>query len=66
MGIEVVGESQLVGYPSQFPSVTEIDWHDGSPNARFRVLQLLSANISPGDEFLDDGELDVEVSVDSK
>src|SRR5579863_7346374 len=26
LGIDVVGESQLVGYPTQFPSVTMVDW----------------------------------------
>jgi len=64
LGIEVVGESQLVGYPSQFPSVTEIDWHDGSPNARFRILQLLSGNIGAGDEFLATGDVDVQGPAD--
>jgi Glycosyl hydrolases family 39 len=41
MGIDVVGESQLVGFPSQFPSVTMLDWTTGAPNARFEVLRLL-------------------------
>jgi hypothetical protein len=41
LGIEVAGESQLVGYPSQFPSVSMVDWNTGAPNARFRVLELL-------------------------
>ncbi|KAJ7918887.1 glycoside hydrolase superfamily [Mycena leptocephala] len=43
------GESQLVGYITQFPSVTEIDYNTGAPNARFRVLELLVKNIGPGD-----------------
>jgi hypothetical protein len=41
LGIEVAGESQLVGYPTQFPSVSMLDWNTGAPNARFRVLELL-------------------------
>lgn len=41
MGIDVVNESQLVGFPSQFPSVTMLDWTTGAPNARFEVLRLL-------------------------
>lgn len=49
LGIDVVGESQLVGYPSQFPSVSMVDWRVGNPNARLRVLQLLHRNFSPGD-----------------
>ena len=48
-GIDVIGESQLVGYPTQFPSVTMIDWTNGKPNARFWVLKLLKDNFGPGD-----------------
>lgn len=48
LGIDIVGESQLVGYPTQFPSVTMLNWNTGAPNARFRVLQLLKDNFGPG------------------
>jgi hypothetical protein len=41
MDIDVVNESQLIGFPSQFPSVTMLDWKTGAPNARFEVLHLL-------------------------
>ncbi len=51
-GIDVVGESQLVGYPSQFPSVSLVDWKTGSPNARLRVLELLHQNFLPGYEMV--------------
>ncbi|MGA8150055.1 MAG: glycosyl hydrolase family 39 [Terriglobales bacterium] len=51
LGVDVVGESQLVGYPSQFPSVSMIDWTNGKPNARFRVLELLKNNFGPGDDL---------------
>lgn len=47
-GIDVVGESQLVGYPSQYPSVSMVDWNTGRPNARYRVLQLLLEEMRPG------------------
>ena len=53
MGIDVAGESQLVGYPTQFPSVSEVDWKDGSPNPRLRVLQLLHDNFGPGDKVVE-------------
>jgi hypothetical protein len=33
IGIDVAGESQLVGYPAQFPSVSMVDWKDGKPNS---------------------------------
>jgi hypothetical protein len=52
MGIDVAGESQLVGYPTQFPSVSMVDWDTGEPNARFRVLQLLKNNFGPGDKIV--------------
>jgi hypothetical protein len=53
MGIDVIGESQLVGYPSQFPSVTMIDWQTGQPNARYWVLKLLIDNFGPGDKLVE-------------
>jgi hypothetical protein len=52
MGIDAAGESQLVGYPTQFPSVSMVDWNTGAPNTRFRVLQLLKSNFSPGDKIV--------------
>ena len=58
LGIDVVGESQLVGYPTQFPSVTMVDWHTGKPNARFQVLKLLRDNLGPGDRVIDTGSSD--------
>jgi hypothetical protein len=51
MGIDIAGESQLVGYPTQFPSVSLVDWTTGAPNARFRVLELLKNNFGPGDKL---------------
>lgn len=51
-GIDVIGESQLVGYPSQYPSVTMIDWKNGKPNARYWVLKLIKDNFHPGDRII--------------
>jgi hypothetical protein len=51
-GIDVIGESQLVGYPSQYPSVTMIDWKNGKPNARYWVLKLIKDNFHPGDRIV--------------
>jgi len=48
-----VGESQLVGYPGQFPSVTMIDWKTGRPNARYWALKLLRENFGAGDKLVD-------------
>jgi len=52
LGIDVVGESQLVGYPTQFPSVTMLDWTSGRPNARYWVLKVLRDNFGPGDTLV--------------
>ncbi|MGH9625993.1 MAG: glycosyl hydrolase family 39, partial [Bryobacteraceae bacterium] len=38
--------------PSQFPSVTMVNWKTGAPNARFRVLQLIKDNFGPGDKIV--------------
>ncbi|OQP57776.1 glycosyl hydrolase family 39 [Niastella vici] len=49
LGIEVAGESQLVGYPTQFPDVSMMNWENGNPNARYWVLRLLKENFGAGD-----------------
>jgi len=52
LGVDVIGESQLVGYPSQFPSVSMIDYNNGKPNARYWVLKLIVDNFHPGDRLV--------------
>ncbi|MBS0664311.1 MAG: glycosyl hydrolase family 39 [Verrucomicrobia bacterium] len=52
LGIEVISMSQLVGFPTQYPSVTMIDWRTGAPTARYRVLQLLRQHFQPGDRLV--------------
>ena len=52
LGIDVIGESQLVGFPSQFPSVTMLDWNNGKPNARFTVLRLIHDHFPAGDTLV--------------
>jgi hypothetical protein len=52
MGIEVVGESQLVGYHTQYPSVSMMNYDTGAPNPRYWVLKLLKDNFGPGDRLL--------------
>ncbi|HEY4110384.1 glycosyl hydrolase family 39 [Puia sp.] len=51
IGIDVAGESQLVGYPTQFPDVSMMNWKNGKPNARYWVLKLLHDNLGPGDRL---------------
>ncbi len=51
--IDVVGESQLIGYPTQFPSVSMMNWLNNKPNARFWVLKLIKDNFHPGDTLVE-------------
>jgi hypothetical protein len=52
IGIDIAGESQLVGYPTQFPSVSMVDWDTGKPNARWQLLKLIHDNFGPGDTLV--------------
>ena len=51
--IDIAGESQLVGYPTQFPSVSMMDWTTNRPNARFWVLKLIKDSFHPGDKLVE-------------
>jgi len=51
--IDIIGESQLIGYPTQFPSVSMMDWTNNKPNARFWVLKLIKDNFHPGDKLVE-------------
>jgi hypothetical protein len=51
--IDIIGESQLIGYPTQFPSVSMMDWTTNKPNARFWVLKLIKDSFHPGDKLVD-------------
>lgn len=62
LGINVIGESQLVGYPSQFPSVSMINWKTGKPNARYWVLKMIVDNFHPGDRLVSTTASDLAIS----
>jgi hypothetical protein len=51
--IDLIGESQLVGYPTQFPSVSMMNWTNNKPNARYWVLMLIKNSFHPGDTLVD-------------
>jgi hypothetical protein len=51
--IDIIGESQLIGYPSDDPSVSMMDWTTNQPNARFWVLKLIKGSFHPGNELVD-------------
>jgi hypothetical protein len=43
----------LIGYPTQFPSVSMMNWVTNKPNARFWVLKLLKDSFHPGDKLVE-------------
>ena len=51
-GIDVIGESQLMGYPTQYPSVSMINWKTGQPNPRYWVLKIIHDRFGPGDALV--------------
>lgn len=51
--IDIIGESQLVGYPTQYPSVSMMNWKNNKPNARYWVLKLIKDSFHPGDSLVD-------------
>lgn len=53
LGIDIIGQSQLVGYPGQFPDVSMMNWENGRPNARYWVLKLLIDHFAPGDSLVE-------------
>lgn len=52
-GIDVIGESQLVGFPTQYPDVSMINYLNSKPNARFWVLKMIKDNIKAGDTLVE-------------
>ncbi|MEO6979119.1 MAG: glycosyl hydrolase family 39 [Mucilaginibacter sp.] len=54
-GIDYIGESQLVGFPSQYPDVSMINYTNSKPNARFWALKLIKDNIHAGDKLVETG-----------
>lgn len=52
MQIPVLGEAQLIGFPSQYPTLTLIDWASNQPNARFWTLSLLKDSFRRGDRMV--------------
>src|SRR5205814_5041087 len=47
IGVDVAGESQLVGYPTQFTTLSLVAWETGKPTARYWVLKPLHDNLGP-------------------
>jgi len=63
VGIEVLGMSQLIGYPTQSPSVSMLTYPDGLPTARYWVLHMLHNNFAVGDKIVSSTSDDYGVAV---
>jgi hypothetical protein len=67
MQIPILGEAQLIGFPSQYPTLTLIDWVTNQPNARFWTLKLLKDSFKPGDRMVQtDSEASITADVESQ
>ena len=53
MQIDLIGMSQLIGYPTQYPSVSMMDWTNNRPNARYWVLKLIKDSFHAGDRLVE-------------
>ncbi|MGA9071398.1 MAG: hypothetical protein WB424_14130 [Terracidiphilus sp.] len=51
-GIPIISMTQMLGYETQSPSTTMLDWNNAKPNAHYWVLKLVAGNFGPGDKLI--------------
>jgi hypothetical protein len=51
LGLPLISVSQMVGYPTQCPSIAMFDPDTAKPNAHYWVLYLVNRNFGPGDKL---------------
>ena len=52
LGIPLISMTQMLGYETQSPSTTMLNWENGKPNAHYWVLKLIASNFGPGDKLI--------------
>ena len=52
LGLPLISMSQMIGYPTQCPSISMFDKDTARPNAHYWVLHLISHNFGPGDKLV--------------
>jgi hypothetical protein len=52
LGLPLISVSQMVGYPTQCPSIAMFDPDTSQPNAHYWVLYLVNENFGPGDKLV--------------
>jgi hypothetical protein len=51
-GIPLISMTQMLGYPTQSPSCTMVNWTNAKPNAHYWILKLVNSNFGPGDRLV--------------
>jgi hypothetical protein len=51
-GMPIFSMSQMIGYPTQCPSISMFDKDTARPNAHYWALHLISHNFGPGDKLV--------------
>ncbi len=52
LGLPLFSMSQMIGYPTQCPSISMFDKDTAKPNAHYWVLKLIASNFAPGDKLV--------------
>ena len=52
LGLPVFSMSQMIGYPTQCPSISMFDKDTAKPNAHYWVLSLINKHFGPGDSLV--------------
>lgn len=53
LGLPVFSMSQMIGYPTQCPSISMFDKDTAKPNAHYWALKLIHDHFAPGDKLVD-------------
>ena len=53
LGIQLISMTQMLGYPTQSPPCSMVNWITAQPNAHYWVLSLINNNFGPGDKLVD-------------
>lgn len=52
LGLPLLSVSQMIGYPTQCPSISMFDKDTARPNAHYWVLSLINSHFAPGDKLV--------------
>lgn len=52
LGVVIMSVSQMDGYPTQCPSISEFDYLTNRPNSHYWVLYLVNKNFGPGNKLV--------------